>query len=196
MTNMATSERHKFTIRSHRGFIFLTLKLVPNRSEEPLKINVNDEEITITSLQKFPVLRLIAPHAFEIYQLGVSYTTYAYEGIQKICHKSCASCIGRRVVDCMSCYNDTNLTMVSTDTGKCVYEKDDDSIKDYGLGLGDFLHDNLGWIVMVGFVLVCSVIIYITWYTCCKACQEESQSPAGMKIDGPPHLELYEEKAH
>lgn len=92
--------------------------------------------------------------------------------------------------DCLSCYNGTNLTMTDSDSGKCIYPGEEHRGERLGPVL-DWIREYLGWIVLILFVSVSSVLIYAVWYTCCREPSGAPESP--VKGANLPHLELHEE---
>jgi len=189
VTVMQTGERQQISYISTRNLIFIRIQLT-NKQEEAHKIDIG-HDISVTGL-KFPIVKFIAPQSFEITQLGVSKVPYQYDSLIHICHKSCLTCIGRRAVDCLSCFNGTNLTIYSADTGKCIYEHK--SYGEHGLGILDWAYEYIEWIFMIVFVLISAIIIYVIWYTCCRTSGEKLTISPTMNAESPPHLELHEEK--
>ena len=98
--------------------------------------------------------------------------------------------MGRRVVDCLSCFNETVVNIVQGDTGKCLYKTEEQKDANYAPVL-DYLSEYMEWIVLIVFLAISAVIIYVIWYTCCRKRENEAESPTAV-LGEVPHLELHE----
>lgn len=77
VTDMTSSIRKNFILYSHRNFIFMSFNIKNVPTSEFLQ-NIEMNEIISVAVHKFPILRLVSPRSFDLFQFGASNFTYNY----------------------------------------------------------------------------------------------------------------------